>query len=72
MRFWEKSVQIFNSLWEAGPQRVRPMAQHTGLSKSRAHRLTQAMVHRDTHPASWLWETAAGRRGLTRVVVAPL
>ncbi|HSX81602.1 MAG TPA: helix-turn-helix domain-containing protein [Candidatus Saccharimonadia bacterium] len=54
-------MQIFNSLGEAGTQRVRPMAQHTGLSKSRAHRLTQAMVHRGTHPASWLWETAAGR-----------
>ena len=72
MGFWEKSVRIFNSLCEAGTQSVRHMAQHTGLSKSSAHRLTQAMVHRDVHPESWLWETAEGRRGLTRLVVATL
>jgi hypothetical protein len=72
MGFWEKSVWIFNDLCEAGTQRVRHMAQHTGLSKSSAHRLTQAMVHRDIHPASWVWETAEGRGWLTRLVVATL
>ena len=72
MGFWEKSVRIFNSLCEAGTQSVRHLAQHTGVSKSSAHRLTQAMVHRDIHPESWLWETAEGRGWLTRLVVATL
>ena len=66
MGFWEKSVRIFNYLCEAGTQSVRHMAQHTGLSKSSAHRLTQAIVRRDIHPESWVWETAEGRRWLTR------
>jgi DNA-binding IclR family transcriptional regulator len=51
---------------------VRHIAQHTGLSKSSAHRLTQAMARRDVHRESWLWETAEGRRWLTRLVVATL
>jgi Family of unknown function (DUF6399)/IclR helix-turn-helix domain len=72
MGFWEKSVRIFNYLCEAGTQSVRHIAQHTGVSKSSAHRLKQAMVHRDIHPESWLWETAEGRRWLTRLVVATL
>jgi hypothetical protein len=72
MGFWEKSVRIFNYLCEAGTQSVRHLAQHTGVSKSSAHRLTQAMVHRDIHPESWLWETAEGRGWLTRLVVATL
>jgi hypothetical protein len=72
MGFWEQSVRIFNDLCEAGTQSVRHSAQHTGLSKSSAHRLTQAIARRDSHPASWVWETAEGRRGLTRLVVATL
>ena len=72
MGFWEKSVRIFNYLCEAGTQSVRHIAQHTGVSKSSAHRLKQAMMHRDIHPESWLWETAEGRRWLTRLVVATL
>jgi len=72
MGFWEKSVRIFNYLCEAGTQSVRDIAQHTGVSKSSAHRLKQAMMHRDIHPESWLWETAEGRRWLTRLVVATL
>jgi hypothetical protein len=72
MGFWEKSVRIFNDLCEAGTQSVRHLAQHTGVSKSSAHRLTQAMVHRAIHPESWLWETAEGRGWLTRLVVATL
>ena len=72
MGFWEKSVRIFNYLCEAGTQSVRHIAQHTGLSKSSAHRLKQALVHRDVHPESWLWETAEGRGWLTRLVVATL
>jgi Family of unknown function (DUF6399)/IclR helix-turn-helix domain len=72
MGFWEKSVRIFNYLCEAGTQSVRHLAQHTGVSKSSAHRLKQAMMHRGIHPESWLWETAEGRRWLTRLVVATL
>ncbi len=72
MGFWEQSVRIFNYLCEAGTQSVRHIAQHTGWSKSRAHRLTQAIARRDIHPESWVWETAEGRRWLTRLVVAPL
>jgi hypothetical protein len=72
MGLWEKRVRIFHYLCEAGTQSVRHSAQHTGWSKSRAHRLTPAMVHRDLPPASWVWATAAGRGGLTRVVVATL
>ena len=48
------------------------MAQQTGLSTSRGPRLQQAMAHRGVPPASWLWETEAGRRWLTRLIVATL
>ena len=72
MGFWEKSVRIFNYLCEAGTQSVRHIAQHTGVSKSSAHRLKQAMMHRDIHPESWLWETADGRQWLIRLIVATL
>jgi len=30
------------------------------------------MQRRDSHPASWCWETADGRQWLPRVVVATL
>jgi Family of unknown function (DUF6399)/IclR helix-turn-helix domain len=72
MGFWEKSLRIFKSLCEAGTQSVRHLAQQTGLSKSSAHRLQQAMERRNCHPESWLWETEEGRRWLTRLVVATL
>ena len=62
MRFWEKSLRIFNYLCEAGTQSVRHIAQQTGLSKSSVHRLRQAMERRNGSPESWLWETADGRR----------
>jgi hypothetical protein len=48
------------------------MAQQTGLSKSRVHRLQHAMERRHRHPESWWWETAEGRQWLTRRVVATL
>ena len=48
------------------------MAQQTGLSKSSVHRLQHAMERRNSHPESWLWETAEGRQWLTRLVVATL
>ena len=72
MGFRDKSVRIFKSLCENGTQGVRRLAQQTGLSKSRVHRLQQAMERRDVPPESWVWETAAGRRWLTRLVVATL
>ena len=72
MGFWEKSLQIFNYLCEAGTQSVRHIAQQTGLSKSSAHRLQQAMERRNCHPESWCWETSEGRGWLTRLVGATL
>ena len=72
MRFWEKSLRIFQYLCDHGRQGVRRMAQQTGLSKSSVHRLTQARERRDIHPESWVWETAEGRQWLTRLLVATL
>ena len=72
MGFWDKSLRIFKCLCDKGTQGVRRIAQQTGLSKSSVHRLQQAMERRDVHPESWLWETAEGRRWLTRLVVATL
>jgi hypothetical protein len=54
MGFWEQSIRIFNYLCEAGTQSARHIAQHTGLSESSAHRLTQAIARRDIHPESCL------------------
>jgi Family of unknown function (DUF6399)/IclR helix-turn-helix domain len=72
MGFWDKSLRVFNCLCDNATQSVRRIAQPTGLSKSSVHRLTQARERRDSHPESWLWETAAGRQWLTRLVVATL
>jgi Family of unknown function (DUF6399)/IclR helix-turn-helix domain len=72
MRFWTKSLRIFNCLCDHGKQSVRRIAQKTGFSKSSVHRLQHAMERRNSHPESWLWETEAGRRWLTRLVVATL
>ena len=67
MALWDKSLRIFQCLGDHGKQGVRRMAQQTGLSTSRVHRLTQAMERRHRHPASWCWETADGRPCLTRL-----
>src|ERR1043165_7456943 len=72
MGFWDKSLWIFKSLCDHGTQGVRRMAQQTGVAKSSVQRLKQAMERRDVHAESWLWETAEGRRWLTRLVVATL
>jgi IclR helix-turn-helix domain len=72
MRFWDKSLRIFTYLCDHGQQGVRHIAQPTGLSKSSVHRLQHAMARRNSHPESWLWETAEGRHWLTRLVVATL
>ena len=70
MGFWTKSLRVFKCLCANGRQGVRRMAQQTGLSKSSVHRLKQAMEHRDIYAESWLWETAEGRRWVTRLVAA--
>ena len=72
MRFWAKSLLIFNSLCDNAKQSIRHLARQTGISKSSVHRLKQAMERRDRHPESWLWETEDGRRWLTRLVVVAL
>jgi hypothetical protein len=72
MGLWAKSLRIFTCLCDDGRQSVRRMALQTGLSKSRVHRLPQAMERRGVHPASWWWATAEGRRWCTRLVVATL
>ncbi len=72
MRFWTKSLLIFNSFCDNAKQSIRQVAHQTGLSKSSVHRLKQAMEGRDRHPESWLWETEEGRRWLVRLVVAAL
>ncbi len=72
MGFWAKSLRIFKCLCDNGRQGVRRIALQTGFSKSSVHRLKQAMERRDVHPESWWWETAEGRRWLTRLVVATL
>jgi hypothetical protein len=72
MRLWTKSLRIFNGLCDHGKQSVRRIAQKTGGSNSRVHRLTHAMEWRDVSPESWWWETAVGRQWLTRLVVATL
>jgi hypothetical protein len=72
MRFWSKSVRLFNSIRENGKQSIRQLARRTGLSKSSVHRHTQAMARRDCYPESGLWETPEGRNWLIRLVVATL
>src|SRR5712664_514154 len=72
MGLWAKSVFIFNSIREHGPQSVRRLAERTGLSKSSVHRHLQAIGRRDRYPESSFWETEAGRAWLIRLVVATL
>lgn len=72
MGFWAKSLRIFKCLCENGRQGVGRIAHQTGCSKSSVHRLKRAMMRRDGHPESWLWETAEGHQWLTRLVVATL
>src|SRR5918911_2964682 len=72
MGFWDRSLRICKYLCDYGHQSVRHLAQQTGILKSSVHRLTRAMQRRDSHPESWLWETAAGRQWLTRLVLATL
>lgn len=72
MGLWAKSVLIFNAIRKHGTQSVRYLAERTGLSKSSVHRHLQAVNRRNRYPESSLWETAAGRTWLLRLVVATL
>lgn len=72
MGLWDKSLRIFKGFCNHGTPSVRRIAHKPGCSKSRVHRLTPAMERRGRHPESWVWETEAGRRWLTRLVVAAL
>jgi hypothetical protein len=72
MGFWTKSRLIFNAFRDNAKASIRQVARQTGLSKSSVHRLGQAMVRRNQHPESWLWETEDGQRWLIRLVVAVL
>ena len=67
-----KSIVIFNAMRAHGKQSIRCLADGPGLSKSSVHRHLQAMGRRDRYPESSLWETAAGRTWLLRLVVATL
>lgn len=62
MGFWAKSLRMCKCLCDNGKQSVRRIAQQTGFSKSRVHRLTRAMARRGEHAESWRWETEEGRR----------
>jgi len=72
MGFWAKSHLVFNSFCVNAKQSLRQVAHQTGLSKSSVHRLKQAITRRNRYPESAWWETEAGRRWLTRLVVASL
>jgi hypothetical protein len=72
MGLWAKSLRIFNCLCANATQSVRRLAQQTGLSKSRVHRLQQAIERRNSPPESWWWETEDGRQWVPRLVVATL
>jgi hypothetical protein len=72
MGLWAKSVVIFNAIREHGKQRIRSLADDTGLAKSSVHRHRQAIDRRDRYPESSLWETEEGRAWLIRLVVATL
>ena len=72
MGLWSKSVRIFNSIREHGPQSVRHLAERIGFSKSSVHRHLQAIKRRDCYPESSLWETEVGRTWLIRLIVATL
>ncbi len=72
MGFWAKSHLVFNAFCVNAKQSLRHVAHQTGLSKSSVHRLKQAITRRNRSPESAWWETEAGRRWLTRLVVASL
>jgi hypothetical protein len=72
MGFWDRSLRIVKCLYDHGKQSLRHVAQQTGISKSRVHRLRHAMACRGNAPESGLWDTEGGRQWFTRLVVATL
>jgi len=70
MGLWAKSRVIFHSLGGNATQSMRQLVHQSGFATSRVHRLKQAMERRDRSPASWLWDTAEGRRWFIRLVGA--
>ena len=72
MGFWAKSHRVFNAFCVNAKQSLRHVAHQTGLSKSSVHRLKQAIARRDRSRNPRGGQTAAGRRWLTRLVVATL
>jgi hypothetical protein len=72
MGVWGKSIVIFNAIRAHGKQRIRSLADRTGLAKSSVQRHLQAMDRRDRSPESSWWDTPAGRTWLIRLVVATL
>jgi len=72
MGFWTKSRLLCNFFRDNAKASIREVARQTGLSKSSVHRLGHAMVRRNGHPESWLWETEDGHRWFIRLVVAVL
>lgn len=72
MKFWAKSLQIFNAIRENGKHSIRHLARQTGFSKSSVQRLQQARDRRERHQESWFWDTEEGYSWLCRLVVATL
>jgi len=72
MGLWAKSVVILKAIRAHGKQRMRSLAERTGRSKSSGQRPLQTIERRERHPESSWWETAAGRAGLIRLIVATL
>jgi hypothetical protein len=72
MGWWGKRVVMFNAIRAHGTQRIRRLADRTGVSTSRVHRHLQAMDRRDRSPEASLWATPAGHAGLIRLMVATL
>jgi hypothetical protein len=69
---WAKSVVIIHAICEHGKQRIRSLADRTGLSPSSVPRHLQASGRRERYPESSLGETAPGRAWLLRLMVATL
>jgi hypothetical protein len=67
-----RDTKVFGALAEFGKQSLRKIAQATGLSKDSVARSLTALLKRDKHPESRLWETEEGQAWLRRMVIAML
>ena len=72
MSIRERCLSIFAFFQRTPHGTIRDAAQAVGISKSAAHRQKQAIVCRNQHPESWLWETDEGYRWLIRFVCATI